>query len=233
MIKPKHSLIFLTYNHPKLIDQRLNEVGQFLDSGHDLEVVAVDNGSSGIDTRLVLTTHAKKSKFPIRILNLDDNVGFSAGFNKGVFYSEGMKIYLLSDDVAIFGDFIAYLDDPDIDWERTVIGHRLIPAGAGWNDFAEQSFPYLDGYFFAMLRTVWDRLGGFDQRFSPHDYEDVDLSHRIKLERELEALAYPGLPIRHSAASTIGYSDERYERTVEMRRLFAEKWGLPNVPKRP
>jgi GT2 family glycosyltransferase len=84
-----------------------------------------------------------------------------------------------------------------------------------------------------MYRTAWDILGGFDKRFTPHDYEDVDLGMRIGKSNDFSLILRDDLPLRHNPASTIGYTDERFEHTVKMRALFAEKWGLSNEPERP
>lgn len=225
MTKIEHSLIFLTYDQPNLIDQRLREIEQHMAGRDDFEVVVFDNGSTRRNVRLVLQSHAQKKPFPLRVVFQKPNVGFSIGFNKAVEHADGTKLYLISDDVTIFGDFIEA--SKGADWSG-IIGQRIIPKGAGWNDFPEISIPYLDGYFLALLRSTWDSLGGFDIRFAPHDFEDVDLSHRATHLEEV-----PGLPIRHAAASTIGYGTDRFEHTVRMRALFAEKWGLTNEPERP
>jgi len=227
----EHTLVFLTYNRPALIDQRLNEVDQNMGHRDDFEVVVFDNGSTDYGVRLVLISRSQRGDFPLRIVRQDKNIGFSKGFNKAVKHAEGEKVYLISDDVTIFGDVIEALAGQP--WKKGVMGHRLIPAGAGWNDFPEISIPYLDGYFFAMLRSTWDKLGGFDARFSPHDYEDVDFSHRVHKNVHFELYEVAPCPIRHAAASTIGYGAERFENTVKMRAKFAEKWGLTNEPERP
>ncbi|MCK5547667.1 MAG: glycosyltransferase [Thermoplasmata archaeon] len=226
----EHTLVFLTYNRPALIDQRLNEVSQYIGHRDDFEVVVFDNGSTDYGVRLVLVSRAQRGDFPLRVVRQDKNLGFSKGFNKAVNHAEGSKIYLLSDDVTIFGDVIESLRK--LNWEKTVFGHRMIVAGSGWNDFPEKSILYLDGYFFAMLRSTWDQLGGFDKTYSPYDYEDVDFSHTAR-EEGYKLCEVKTLSIRHAAASTIGYGDERFEHTVKMRALFAEKWGLTNEPERP
>jgi GT2 family glycosyltransferase len=194
------------------------------------EVIVFDNGSDGREVRLILHTHAQRKKIPIRIIHQKPNIGFSRGFNKAVQHADGNHIFLISDDVVIYGDIIEPATRHP--WDDVLIGHRMIPAGSGWNDFPEISIPYLDGYFLATLRATWDKLGGFDETFVPHDFEDVDLAHRARQEG-MKILPITELPIRHAAASTIGYGDERFEHTVRMRALFAEKWGLTNDPERP
>jgi predicted glycosyltransferase involved in capsule biosynthesis len=92
--------------------------------------------------------------------------------------------------------------------------------------------PYPAGHFLACARTTWKKIGGFDERFVPHDYEDVDIGMTC-CELEMTLIEKGDLPIEHMVAGTIGYSPERMENTVLQRKRFAEKWGLPNVPERP
>ncbi len=230
MTKPDHSIVFLTYNRPVLIDQRLDEIDQHLAHRDDFEVVVFDNGSTDYGVRLVLISRSNICGFPLRIINQKPNIGFGKGFNKAVKHAEGEVLYIVSDDVAIFGDIIrpSLIHNPNL-----VMCHRKINAGAGWNDFPEISIIYPDGYFLAMHKSAWERLGGFDERFYPHDYEDLDIGMKILHDESLELIERPDFPIRHAAASTIGYSDARYEHTCKMRALFAEKWGLTNKPEKP
>ena len=228
--KPDHSIVFLTYNKSNLIDSRLHEVAQHF-GREDVEVVVFNNGSTDRTVRLVLISHAQLKLPLLKIVHQDHNLGFSQGFNRAVEHTRGEKVYLVSDDVSIFGDIVEALADRD--WSSSVFGHRIIAKGAGWNDFPEISIPYLDGYFLAMKRGVWDWIGGFDERYSPYDFEDIDLSYTVQNTDGLEICEVPSLPIRHQSAGTIGYNPDRYNITCENRAKFARKWGRTNDPERP
>lgn len=228
-----HSLVFLTYNHPELIDARLDEAERHLAHREDVDVLVFDNGSEDYGVRLALTSRSQLSKLPITIVRTDQNLGFGPGFNRAVQktppYPEQV-LHLLSSDTLIIGDFIEVLGDFKA---REVICHRIIDHAAGWNQFGDVQISYPDGYYFAIYRAAWNILGGFDPRFVPHDYEDVDFGYRIAKSDSFSLIERPDLPIRHAPASTIGYTDERFEHTVKMRALFAEKWELENEPVRP
>ena len=228
-MKPEHSIIFLTFNKPELIDQRLDEVDQYLGRRHDFEVVVLNNGSTDRGVGLALYARSMLVNWPMILGSPKKNKGFGPGFNHAVKLSTGRIIYLISDDVKIFGDFIDSAVGPRSD---EVICQRIIEPGAGWNDFPELSVRYPEGHFLAMERDLWDELGGFDPRYKPHDYEDVDLGMRIIKQNKIMT-AMPDLPIRHLVAGTIGYTPERMEHTIKMRAKFAEKWGLTNEPERP
>lgn len=226
----RHSLIFLTYNHPDLIDARLGEVEAYMGQRTDTEIIVFDNGSEDYGVRLALASHRRDSTLPLTIQRRGSNIGFGPGFNAAVREASGDILHLLSSDAAFHGDLIAMLEyfPPS-----QVICHRRIDFPAGWNQFGKILIHYPDGYYIALHAETWQALGGFDPRFAPHDYEDVDLGYRIAKTEGLELIERADLPISHQAASTIGYTAERRDHTVIMRAAFAEKWGLENVPENP
>ena len=230
---PKTSLIFLTYNKPSYIDARLQDVRRNHASRDDFDVVVFDNGSSAREVQLIVTSHSQMSEFPIVQARSEKNLGFGPGFNRAVTHSDAEIIHLISDDVQIRGEIVSRVRGHLATFPTGVICHRVIAFGGGWNDFGHISIEYPDGYYFAMRRETWDELGGFDEQFAPHDYEDVDLGYRIQRHKTIRLVTMGGLPVRHEIAGTIGYTADRREHTIKMRALFAKKWGLPNTPERP
>lgn len=226
----RHSIVFLTYNKQELIDRRLDEVDRHLIHRDDFEIIAFDNGSENHGVRLALISRSQISKLPLVIHRSDKNLGFGPGFNRAVSYAEGEIVHLISDDVTIYGDFLEVMGEFG---PREVICHHEVRHKAGWNQFGDFHFPYPNGYYLALYKRSWDILGGFDERFQPHDYEDVDLGMRIFKSDDFSLIERDDLPIRHLPASTIGYGPERFDRTCAMRAIFAEKWELPNEPERP
>lgn len=230
------SIVLLNYNRPDLADKRLRELqSQRLEDGI-VEVVAFDNASTD-GTALTIAAAAQHYKADpeaprMTTGRVEPNCGFGCGFNLAVALSTGEMVILLSNDVEVYGDIVGppvrqLSAAPDM-----IIGHNVIARAAGWNCFGNLMIPYLQGYFLAMRRETWDRLGGFDEDFAPYDYEDLDLSYRAE-GLGIGLFEDAGLPVRHIGAQTIGFNPGRYEQTVAMRSLFAKKHGLLNVPIRP
>jgi GT2 family glycosyltransferase len=164
---------------------------------------------------------------------VSENIGFGQGFNMAVHGSCGEIIHLLSNDVQVRGDFIAPVEESLYLVPRAVVGQTLVANKAGWNEFGgDLPITYLSGHYLAMRRETWDAIGGFDDRYHPYDYEDMDLS-MTAMKQGRALLSTPVLPLIHQVAGTIGYTPERFEHTVKMRKLFAEKWGFENIPERP
>jgi GT2 family glycosyltransferase len=230
MPNPDFSICILTYSKPHLLDARLSELEGFA-SGYSVEVCILDNGGQRGAAQLVISRHIGP-KTPLRSFRLADNIGFGGGFNHLVAQSKGDRLVLLSDDVEVSGDFLGPLTDALEEEPTALLCHRVIDWPAGWNQFGDVTFPYPEGYFLAMDRRTWILMGGFDPRFHPHDYEDVDLGMKAK-EHGIPILPMPSLPLLHRGAGTIGQSSSRYENTISMRARFAEKWNIPNLPVRP
>lgn len=242
---PRYSVVYLTYNGVARIAARLGEVldliladgvNRPLIDNQEVETVVHDNGSSD-DTRFILPEFdgrfaARQTTF--RRIHTPTNMGFARGFNKAIATARGQFLCLLSDDVVLTGPGllhaldVAFGDNPGV-----LVGHRVIDWGAGWNQFGSHPpIAYLDGYFLACTAGTWARLGGFDERYEPHDFEDLDISMKAR-SIGIPVVADPSLPLAHLGAQTIGQSTARYDNTVRQRARFAEKWGLINQPERP
>ena len=68
-----------------------------------------------------------------------------------------------------------------------------------------------------------EKLNYFDERYVPHDFEDVDLSTTaLSLGMELIPLNNPGL--QHIGGQSIGYSPAREAITRTNLKKFGDKW---------
>ncbi len=236
--KPRHSVLVLTYKKASLVERRIGELARVFDGRDDVEFIIFDNGSDSGATKLVLggASLQYRTNRDWVFGRVSDNLGFGGGWNAAVKLAQGDKIYLLSDDVEVQGDFITPILQKTGNLPTGVIvGQTLVHGHSGWNEF--QNTPpihYLNGHFLAMDVMTFLRLGGFDSdTFDPYDYEDMDLCYRAQQEHGWSLLAIPELPLRHGVAGTIGYNPERYDHTVAMRARFAAKHQLTNWPERP
>lgn len=236
----KNSLILLNYNGPELIDQRLREIQRHMGHLGNMDVVIYDNGSKDQSVRLILGRfrdqfhQGKTRRFDLRFFRSNENLGFAGGFNDAVYKTgAGRNLFLISNDVAILGDIVTPIEKALEANPESVIGHHIINWNAGWNDFNGTVIHYLAGYFLAMRSEVFEELGGFDERFNPHDYEDVDLSNSIVNHPQFTIKALTHLPISHMGPMTVNYGPERYKITCINRQKFADKWNLINKPEMP
>jgi len=230
----KVSIIIPFYNKFHLTAARLQELYMYAPEGH--EVILVNDGSTDdVASQVAYWQKMANCPFKVRYTVHTENMGFPESMNHGARMAKGDVLVFLSNDVEIGCDFI----DPILNKinDTMLIGARIIDWKAGWNEFVfggkPMIVPYLEGWFIAATRTVWDDLGGFDPRYSPYCVEDIDLSATAVHKGYKLELLYPNLlspkmgakqPLRHIGAQSVPYGGQRDEITKLNKEKFIRKW---------
>jgi N-acetylglucosaminyl-diphospho-decaprenol L-rhamnosyltransferase len=93
--KPRISFIILSWNTCSLLNECLASIAQFA-GAWDHEIIMIDNGSKDGSQEMVRT------RFPyVRLVQNQENVGFSRGNNQGVNMSTGQYLLLLNSDAML------------------------------------------------------------------------------------------------------------------------------------
>lgn len=82
---------------------------------------------------------------------------------------------------------------------------------------------YISGASIIIRKELWDAIGGFDERFAPAYYEDVDLAFQVR-ERGYKVVYQPESEIVHFEGGTEGIDAERMTWIEENRQKFYRKW---------
>jgi len=159
------------------------------------EVVFVDNGS--IDSTHQFLSGLRDPRY--KVVSNFTNLGFPRACNQGAAFSKGEYLLFLNNDVMVSPEWLKGLleclnSDKDIGLvgPRTnhIAGIQQENSGAysthdEYLEFARkyrevhrgEYRPYwrITGFCLLIKRTLFERLGGFDERFSPGNYEDDDL----------------------------------------------------------
>ena len=84
---------------------------------------------------------------------------------------------------------------------------------------------YISGASIIIRKSVWDEIGGFDERFSPAYYEDTDLSFEIR-KRGYKVMYQPKSVVIHFEGITNGknikYGIKRYQEINKYK--YIKKW---------
>lgn len=211
----KTSIIIPTYNHWELTSQLVYDLLRV--STYPTEILIVDNGSqepAPIELSEWRTVH---------ILSIEENIGFLMACNTGVEVADGDLIHLISNDVRVHKDVVRFVAGLISGNPNQLIGGVLRNYDTGWNTFNGRVYPYLEGWYLAFTKQVWNDLGGFDPRYAPYDFEDVDLS-TTALTKPYDLYQMPEGYLEHIGAQTIGYNPEREAITRQHQELFREKW---------
>lgn len=169
------------------------------DATPGLDVVVVDNLSSPEERRALLTLGRRQGW---RVLTPEANLGFGTGNNLAVAAAGPAvrTVVLLNPDARLGPDDLRHLVEHVEAHPGTLVSPRVLrPDGTqesygsdlllasgemrGWHkrpaDADPASYqPWLSGACLAMSRSLWERVGGFDDDYFLY-WEDVDLCRRV------------------------------------------------------
>lgn len=186
----KISIIIPNYNGRVLLEKNLPEV---IKNSPAAEIIVVDD-ASGDDSVFFL-----KKNFPgIKIIGKNKNTGFSSTVNTGVEKAKGDLIILLNTDVYPKKDYVkpllSYFNDPLTFavgmLQESHEGGKIIKRGRGEGEFKKgflihrrgqidkNDTLWVSGGAGIFRKSIWEKLGGFDEIFDPFYWEDIDLSFR-------------------------------------------------------
>jgi GT2 family glycosyltransferase len=178
-----------------------------------------------------------------------ENLGFSAGSNQAASVASAPLLVFLNDDSTVAQGCLGALvravsNDPTIgavgarimsvdgslqeagsvlwrDGSATHVGEGLPPGSDAYLDPRDVDYASANGLL--VTRRAWDAVGGFDERYFPAYFEDVDLCL---------ALAAHGLRIRYEPTARVMHRGSQsttnlYREFLLSRnqRQLVEKWG--------
>jgi len=215
------SIIVVTYNSRGDIDACLRSLRQHAAGA---EVIVVDNLST--DGTL---DHVRQHYPGVTAVSAARNGGYGAGNNVGARLAHGDHLVILNPDTEVEAGWLDPLLDtleghPEVGLVTPTIllkgsGERVNACGndvhltglafcAGLNEAAPptsaqpRAVAAVSGAAFAVRREVWERLGGFDERFFMY-LEDTDLSLRAR-QLGHDILHVPASRIRHRYSVQVG-----------------------------
>jgi hypothetical protein len=126
----------------------------------------------------------------------EEPFNFARACNRGARLAVGQYLLLVNNDIELRGEnpwapLRAALSDPRVG----VVGASTIWSPEQGDPAWEPAMPYriverpLQGYFLGLRREVYWELGGLDEAFAGHGYEELDLQFRARLAHYLLALA--------------------------------------------
>jgi N-acetylglucosaminyl-diphospho-decaprenol L-rhamnosyltransferase len=216
------SVIVLNHNGRKWMGPCLDALGAQRGAPAS-EIVVVDNASTDGSAGFV------RERYPrVVVLDAGGNLGFAGGNNAGARVARGDVLVFLNNDTVPAPDWLArlhtaladrpgvglvtsrivFMDDPDV---VDSAGDGYIRAGGAFKhghgrpaaeyDRSREVFGACGGAF-AIRRTLFESLGGFDESFFIY-YEDVDLSYRARL-RGSRVWYAADASVRHAGSATFG-----------------------------
>lgn len=184
MAKPTIDIVIPSFNGKYLLEKHLPQV--FENSDYLNKVIIVDNGSTDG------TIDWLKKDFPeVVIVKNSKNIGFTKPINQGVTKSTSEYIVLLNNDVhpekGYLKNILDFFEDdkvfavsfnenesswPLVSWDGKIQFTR------GEDKSKSRYTAWASGGSAIFRRSIWDKLGGFNEIYSPFYWEDIDIGYR-------------------------------------------------------
>lgn len=188
----------------------------------------------------------------IKLLRNDKNKGFIDTCNFGAANARGEYLYFLNNDTEILNDTIdalmaTFTNNADVglvgskllypDGTLQEAGGIIWKDGSGWNYGRYQdrnrpefeymrSVDYCSGASIMITKKLFDELGGFDTRYRPAYYEDVDLAFKVR-QKGLCVLYQPKSVVIHyegiSSGTNTSEGVKKYQLDNQIK--FAAHWS--------
>ncbi len=244
---PLVSIIIPVFNKMEFTHRCLKAI---LQNTHyaNYEIIFVDNGSTD-GTRHYLQ---KLQRSNIRTVFNEQNLGYVGGCNSGAAVAKGDYLLFLNNDTEVQpGWLLSMVNLAESRSDAGIVGAKLIypdgklqeaggiifSDGNGWNygrgfDPADPRFnfvrkvDYVSGAALLVKRALWDRIGGFDERYAPAYYEDTDLCFSVRKEG-FQVYYQPESVVVHYEGQTAGTDlASGFKKYQQINRAkFTEKWS--------
>jgi GT2 family glycosyltransferase len=255
-LRPDVSILLVLHNQAELTFGCLSSLVECL-GGIDVcvEVIVLDNGSTDATTELLLRTDGAA------IIRSEENLHFLRGVNRAAKAASGRHLLLLNNDAQLLpGSLESALATLDSSGEIGAVGGRIVlPDGtlqeAGsiiWRDgtcsgYARGREPtdaevlfrrdvdFCSGAFLLTPRDIFERLGGFDERYAPAYYEETDYCVRL-WQAGYRVLYEPDAVVLHYEFGSATDSAEALERQRRNLSVFRDRhraWLSEQLPRAP
>ena len=239
---PTVSIIVVTYGTGPVVLEMLDAVARFTPIAH--EVILVDCLPADPATR---TSLLLADRSDIRLLAVDDNLGFAGGNEFGVEHARGEFLCFLNPDVIVgpgwLEPLVAALDDPVVgiaapvfvnddgslqeagqlifaDTFTAPVGDTVMP-GDRTNVFS-RDVDYASAACWLVRRADHLALGGFDCHYHPAYFEDADYALRMEASGKRSRLV-ADVPVIHRRGLGTGRRDAPLGQNTHAR--FKRHWS--------
>ena len=237
IIIPVHNKFIYTYNCIKSI-LKANPIVPY-------EIIVVDDISND------KTKEIEKIIKNINVIHNDKKYYFLINCNNASKFAKGKYLIFLNNDIKVHREWlISLINVIESDEKIGIVGSKLIypngklqeAGGIVWNDGVADNFgnskkpdmpeynyikevDYISGASFIIRKSLWEKIGGFDERFSPSYFEDTDLAFQLR-KNGYKVMYQPKSIVTHyegiSNGKDLNSGIKKYQ--VRNQEIFKDKW---------
>lgn len=238
-----YSIVMLTYNNLDYTKVCIDSIRKY--NGKDnCEIIIVDNNSTDG------TVEWLQEQQDIKCILNKENKGFPAGCNQGIEIAEkNNDIFLLNNDTVIMpnsifnlrmglyneenvgatgsiSNSVSYYQQISVQYDDFDDYMKLALQNNITDDSRYEQRVKLVGFAMFIKRSVLDKVGLLDERFTPGNFEDDDLSLRIVVAG-YKLLLCKDSYIHHFGSVSFKENPEKYSELLKTNdNKFMEKWSF-------
>lgn len=243
---PECSIIIPVFNHVDHTFECLRSVWNDIDLTRN-EVIVIDNGSSD-----ATSTMLRRLDGLVRVITNACNTGFGKACNDGAAAARGEYLLFLNNDSIVQPGWLRNLvstvkENPEIGAAGSMLlypnGDLQEAGGIVWEDGSAFQYghgenpsnrkyqyarevDYCSGASLLVRAELFHALGGFDERYSPAYYEDVDLCFGVRSLGFRVVYQPMSRAIHHEGVTGGKNTDQGYKRFQKINQgKFKAKWG--------
>ncbi len=223
------SVVTVNMNAKNKINDLLKSLKKINYPKKKIETIVIDNHSTDGSNALI-----KKNYPKVRLIRLKNNIGYGPALNIGIKRSSGNYIFISNNDLNFHPNSIKILvryiqKHPEIgilggkivssiDQTKVASGYQTFNYFTGQIDIGSQALvkitkvQWVQGCAMLIPRSVFKKVGLFDENFSKIYFEDLDLCKRVQ-QKGFETVINP---------NSIFYHDQSY--TMDNVVNLSEKW---------
>ncbi len=221
---PLCDIVIPIWNQPEMTARCLESVAAC--TREPVRLILVDNGSDA-PTRELLDRFKAEGKIPTEILRNDTNLGFIKAVNRGIRAGKAPWVCLLNNDTVVTSGWLSEMihvaeSDPGIGLvnpSSNTLGSDPQKRSPGWVEL-----PVAIGFCLLARRSLFDRIGLLDEQFGMGNFDDDDLSLRIR-KAGLKPVRALAAYVHHEEKSSFKKLPGWEKAFDENRRRFEKKWG--------
>ena len=241
---PLVSIIIPVYNQYAYTAACLGSVAAAAE-GTDVEIIVADDNSSDE------TAELEKHVAGLTVIHNRTNFGFLLNCNNAAKHAKGKYLLFLNNDTLVGKDWLRSMTDlAESDGSIGLVGSKFIypdgslqeaggilwSDGSAWNygrgddpDRPEYNYlkdaDYISGASIMVLRSLFEEIGGFDERFVPAYCEDSDLAFTVR-KMGYRTVYQPRSEVMHFEGISNGKTVQSRMKSYQIvnTEKFREKW---------